>query len=169
MLGSVRAERCEECGFDGESWSDGAAIDALGLLGPRWAQAISGLDPDQLEQRPVSDMWSIAEYADHVREVLFAMRFLLDSAINDPGINLGTAPEPIFTPTPRLIDIEAALEGIDREASALQHALRDLPGESWNATARVDNDEIDVHWICRHAIHDATHHLGDVDRQRAAF
>ena len=30
-------------------------------------------------------MWSIAEYADHVREVLFGMRFVLDTALTFDG------------------------------------------------------------------------------------
>jgi len=35
-------------------------------------------------------MWSIAEYADHVRRVLFGMRFLLDTAVTQPGTVLRT-------------------------------------------------------------------------------
>jgi hypothetical protein len=169
MLDLMRAERCDECGFDSDAWTDAAATEALGLLGTQWAEAISGLEPEQLQTRPIADRWSIAEYMDHVREVLFGMRFLLDSAINDPGIDLGTAPEPAFTPTPRLIDIPAALEGVAREASSLQDGLRGIPPEAWTATARFDDGEVDAHWICRHAIHDATHHLGDVRRLRAAL
>lgn len=162
-------EKCERCGFDGEAWSDAASIEAIGFLGVRWAAAVADLQPDQLERRPLPGTWSIAEYTDHVREVLFAMRFVLDSAINEPGIDLGAPPEPEFSAVPRLIDIQTALDGISGEAGALQQRLQELSPPLWSATAKVGNDEVDAHWICSHAVHDADHHLGDVRRLRAAL
>ena len=114
-------------------------------------------------------MWSIAEYVDHVREVLFGMRFVLDTTLAEPGTDLSEPPEPRFDPEPRIIDVEEALSGIDREANALRHRLGELPDSSWGSTAIVAGDEIDAHWIARHAVHDATHHLLDVDRLRGAL
>ena len=160
-------ETCAECGFDGDQWSDAEAMDAIGSLGPRWEQATAGLDASDANRRPVAAMWSIAEYADHVREVLFGMRFVLDSAVEHPGIDLGDAPEPVFAPTPRAIDLTAALAGLGHEASALRARLAELPPESWNHIAVVGGSEIDGRWICRHAVHDATHHLEDVARLRS--
>jgi hypothetical protein len=163
------AERCDECGFNSEAWTDDAAIEAISQVGTRWAEAIAGLPSEALQRRPISDMWSIAEYTDHVREVLFGMRLVLDSAVANPGIDLGPAPEPEFTTVPRLIDPQTALGGVTREASALRNRLRELPEGSWSATAIIGEDEVDVHWICRHAVHDADHHQGDVRRLRAAL
>jgi hypothetical protein len=31
----------------------------------------------------------------------------------------------------------------------------------------VADEAVDLHWIARHAVHDATHHLQDVTRLRA--
>jgi hypothetical protein len=64
----VPIERCSGCGFDAETWSDEGAIDAIAALPPRWAQALAGLTDEQLGRRPIADMWSVAEYADHVRD-----------------------------------------------------------------------------------------------------
>jgi hypothetical protein len=114
-------------------------------------------------------MWSIGEYTDHVREVLFGMRFVLDSAAADSGIDLGDAPRGLFTPEPRPIDVPFALEGIDREARALVERLTAMSSSSWKATAMIGGIEVDAHWIARHAVHDATHHLGDVAQLRAAL
>src|SRR5690349_3107825 len=114
-------------------------------------------------------MWSIAEYVDHVREVLFGMRFVLDTALAEPGTDLGEPPEPRFDPEPRIIDAADALSGIDRAANALRQRLGELPDSSWDSTAIVGGDEIDAHWIARHAVHDASHHLLDVDRLRKAL
>lgn len=162
-------ERCDQCGFDGEGWTDAGAIEAVGTLPTRWVEAVSGLTPDELHRRPVVAMWSIAEYVDHVREVLFGMGFLLDTAITQPGADLGKAPEPRFDPEPRLIEVDSALAGIDREATSLRDRLFQLPPTRWSTKTIVDGNEIDAHWIARHAIHDATHHLLDVEQLRAAL
>jgi hypothetical protein len=162
-------DRCEECGFDGERWTDGGAVDAIGQLPARWAAAIADLGPGEMLRRPIPGMWSIGEYVDHVREVLFGMRFVLDSAVADPGVDLGEAPQPRFEPAPRAIDVRRALDGLGREARALHSRLRELPAASWAASAIIGGEEVDARWICRHAVHDATHHLHDIERLRRAL
>jgi hypothetical protein len=165
----VVVERCEQCGFDSEEWTDIGAMEAIATLPARWRDAVSGLTSDQLHHRLVPEMWSIAEYVDHVREVLFGMRFVLDTAVGQPGTDLGEPPEPRFDPEPRAIDVGAALSGIDREASALRDRLAELPDSAWNSKVTAGGDAIDARWIARHAVHDATHHLLDVDRLREAL
>lgn len=165
----MAVERCDECGFDGGAWTDGAALDAIAELPTRWKAATADIDAADAQRRPIPDMWSILEYADHVREVLFGMRFVLDRAVAQTGVDLGEAPEPRFDPTPRLIDRGAALDGITREAESLRRRLLEISPLDWDSIAVVGDDELDGHWICRHAIHDATHHLMDVQRLRAAL
>ena len=114
-------------------------------------------------------MWSIAEYADHVREVLFGMRFLLDTAISQPGTDLGESPPQEFASQPRHIDVEVALNGIDHEARSLSQQLSELSPHDWSLTVTFDGTSVDPHWIARHIVHDATHHLLDVDRLRSAL
>jgi hypothetical protein len=162
----VLIERCGECGFNGGDWRDTDVLAAIAGLPTAWSEALAGLSDEQLLRRPLPGMWSIAEYADHVREVLFGMRFVLDSAVGQPGIVLGDPPAPVFSPTARLIDVPRALAGIRGEADALGGRLAELPACSWKATAAIAGDEVDAHWICRHALHDAMHHLRDVARLR---
>jgi hypothetical protein len=57
----VDFERCDECGFNGEEWSDAAAISAIAGLPTRFANAVAGLNSDDLLRRPVDGQWSIAE------------------------------------------------------------------------------------------------------------
>ena len=163
----VTVERCDQCGFDGEDWDDATAIGAVVGLPARWVEAVSGLTSNDSHRRPVADMWSVAEYADHVREVLFSMRFLLDTAVAQPGADLGKAPEPRFEREPRFIEVDSALAGIDREATSLRDRLSELTPSGWSSVVIVDGNEVDPHWIVRHAVHDATHHLLDVERLRA--
>jgi DinB superfamily len=162
-------EICTECGFDGDDWTDDDAVSAIAELPGRWSQAVDGLSQSDLRRRPITSMWSIAEYTDHVREVLFGMRFLLDTAVSDPGTHLGDSPEPRFDPEPRPIDIHTALTGLSAEAEQLGDALAAVQPSDWRSKVIVGDDSHDVHWIARHAVHDATHHLRDVERLRAAL
>jgi hypothetical protein len=165
----VIIERCEECGFDGERWTDSEAMAAIAALPAQWRRAVAEVAPDQVCDRPIPEMWSIAEYADHVREVLFGMRFLLDTALAQPGTDLGEPPQQQFDPEPRVIDIEKSLSGIVDEAGALRDRLAQLPESAWYSTVTLGGDEVEACWIARHAVHDATHHLLDVQRLRGAL
>jgi len=162
-------ETCDECGFDGRAWSDADAVGAIAGLPRRYASAVAGLADVDRQRRPIPTMWSIAEYVDHVREVLFGMRFLLDVALADPGTDLGDAPATAFEPEARAIDVDAALAGLAAEADRLSRALAGVPPNAWASRVIVDGDEVDLHWIARHAVHDPTHHLGDVARLRASL
>jgi hypothetical protein len=120
-------------------------------------------------RRPVAHRWSIAEYTDHVRKTVFGMRFILDIALADPGLDLGEPPEPAFEPEAREIDIEASLAGFDHEVFEFCNALAGLPAERWRLSVVVGGDEVDAHWMVRHALHDVTHHLGDIRRIHVAL
>ena len=165
----MTTEKCELCGFDGSDWSDASALEAVAELPARWARAVSGLTSRDVLRRPVAEMWSIAEYTDHVREVLFGMRFLLDAAVSQPGTDLGLSPDSRFDPEPRPIEVEGALAGIAREATGLQESLSELPDGAWASTVVLDGTEVGPRWIVRHAVHDASHHLLDVERLRQAL
>jgi len=168
-LEPMAAERCDECGYDADDWSDSSSVTAIEGLPVRWHEALAGLTSGELQRRPIPAMWSIAEYADHVREVFFGMRFLLDTAITTPGADLGESPSSPFDLEPRHIAIKMALAGIEREATALREGLTQLSPDQWNLAVKLDGYDLNPHWIARHVVHDATHHLGDVAHLRAAL
>lgn len=165
----MTVEVCAECGFDGNAWTDRDAVSAIAGLPAAWSEAVDGLSQHDVQRRPLPAMWSIAEYVDHVREVLFGMRFLLETALSDPGADLGAAPDPRFDPEPRALDIDEALAGISVEANLLNDALTAVSPSAWSTTVVVDGSHVDVHWIARHAVHDPRHHLRDVARLRASL
>ena len=79
-----------------------------------------GLTPKDQLRRPLDQMWSIAEYTDHVREVLFGMRYLLDTAISQPATDLGESPPSQFDSQPRQIDVDAAPEPVKANETSSQ-------------------------------------------------
>jgi hypothetical protein len=141
-------------------------IEAIAAQPEQWEQAIHGVAGDKISRRPIPEMWSVAEYVDHVREVLFGMRLVVESALSQPGVDLGQAPEPRFDRLPRRIDVKTALTELGREAEALAERLRRLSSPERHLTAIIGGEAVDSHWVARHAVHDATHHLDDVERLR---
>ena len=135
-----------------------------------WDLSIEGVDERVLQTRPSPEQWSIAEYADHVRETLFGARFLVDSAVSSPGVDLGSAPPSRFETTARRVDLPAVLDRMGDEAEQLRDRLRATPVDEWPlATVTFDGRTVDLGWIGRHAIHDASHHLHDVGRIRVGL
>ena len=135
---------------------------------------VKGHDTIEIEHPPgeeirVASQWSIAEYADHVREVICGMRFLLDITVTQPGTDLGESPSSPFERDPRQIDIEAALVGIEREVTSLLNTYSELSPNQWASIVTLDGANVDPHWIVRHAVHDSTHHLLDIERLRLAL
>jgi DinB superfamily len=165
----VESEECDECGFDGEAWSPSDAVGAIGGLPAQWRQAVDGLTEDDVLRRPTDQIWSIAEYADHVREVLFGMRLLLETALTAPGTDLGASPASRFDEKPRRIEVTTALDGIENEADGLRGRLAGLSAREWEMNVKFDGRVVDAQWIVRHAVHDATHHLDDVSRLRTSL
>jgi hypothetical protein len=70
---------------------------------------------------------------------------------------------------PRAIGLDAALDGLEREAMSHGSLLPDVREHSWDLKVRVGKDEVDARWICRHAVHDTARHLMDVERVRSVL
>ena len=162
-------EMCAECGFSGSDWDVAKALDRLMTLPDSWATVTTVLDTADLGRRPRTDCWSSAEYTDHVRETTFGMRFLIDVAVDSPGTDLGSAPEPRFDPTPRTIDVQDSLRRFRAEVELLVARAASLDPQHWSSSAVMDGNNVDVLWIVRHAVHDLSHHLGDIEGIRRSF
>ena len=67
------------------------------------------------------------------------------------------------------IDLDTTLAGIDEEVTRLRINFATLATDAWASMVTLDGEEIDPHWIARHAVHDPTHHLLDIERLRNAL
>lgn len=168
----MQPERCTECGFDGTRLSVGDAVTALRTIGPRWRQAFEDVPDEILRGRPAPDVWSPLEYAAHTRDVL---------AMNGLGMNeilKGHRPElPVIEPDEpepdgsaadhgyNALDPERVLDELDANARRIaDRASRVVGADPWTRSARVGDREMEAGWVLRHALHDASHHLRDVQR-----
>ena len=162
----MEPERCSECGFDATLLTTADAETALRSMGRRWRRAFKDVPDDRLRRRPDPDVWSPLEYAAHTRDVLallgWAMNQVLEGTLptleriepDPPGTDHGYNE---LDPQTVLGELEANAERIARRAD------RALP-EHWKRTATSDGEEIDAGRLLRHAVHDASHHLRDVER-----
>ncbi|HVN50952.1 MAG TPA: MOSC domain-containing protein, partial [Acidimicrobiales bacterium] len=91
-------------------------------------------------------------------------------ACGSPGTDLGDVEAPPFDPTPVRVDLDAARARLREESELLAGTLGTFPTDDWSTrTVGLSGEVVDLGWIGRHALHDATHHLHDVGRIRVAL
>jgi hypothetical protein len=135
-------------------------------MGRRWRELFKDVPDERLRQRPDPATWSALEYAAHTRDVIalvgWGMSKVLDgdrpafeavepeTAAADHGYNA-------LDPAEVLAELGANAE---RMAARAARALPD----HWARTGSMGSVETDAGWLLRHAVHDASHHLRDVER-----
>jgi len=159
-------ERCAECGFDGTRLTVPDAIAALRSMGRRWREAFQDVSDERLRRRPSPTVWSPLEYAAHTRDVLDLIGGGLPAVLDDarpsyPGVVPDEdAPDHGYN----ALDPAAVTDQLAANAERIaDRAERALP-EHWDRTATLGGEETDAGWILRHAVHDASHHLRDVQK-----
>lgn len=163
-------ENCDACGFRWDLYSDEQAVGAVVLTGAFLRGVLRDVDLDLANTRPGPDTWSVLEYVDHVHHALWLSRFVVDAAVDDPGIDLRTDGGTAFDPEVRHFDdVESAIASAETEGAELFTALLGLESDHWSRTALVNMGIVDQHWVVRHALHEMLHHTHDVGRIRAAL
>jgi hypothetical protein len=162
----MEPERCPECGFDATLLTTADASASLRSMGRRWREVFKDVADDRLRRRPEELVWSPLEYAAHTRDVLALLGWGMNQVLEGSRPTLdATEPDPPgadhgyneLDPATVLGELESNAERIARRAD------RALP-EHWKRTATIGGRETDAGWLLRHAVHDASHHLRDVER-----
>jgi len=160
---------CPECGFVLEDLPVPRIGDALRGVAPRYQAALASGPEEGLRARPAPATWSVLEYACHVRDVLLIQR--------DRVLRALVEERPDFSPMhreervtlarysgdpPQLVAQEVAFA-----AGLLARLFDGLPAEQLARRCVYgypDKTEVDVAWVGRHTVHEAEHHLFDVQR-----
>jgi hypothetical protein len=159
-------ERCLECGFDGAGYDDASLLDALRALGPRW-RALLAASGAELRARPEPSVWSAIEYAAHTRDIVALHVYGVEQAL--------TVDEPALPAIEGdLVDSAAATYGtadpddvgaeLSTQASLLAQVADDGGSAAWSRGITIGDSRIDVRGLLEHALHDALHHVRDVER-----
>jgi hypothetical protein len=160
-------ETCEECGFVYDELPEQQISRALRML-PSQFGTVLAIDDAVLRAHPRPGMWSPLEYACHVRDLLEVQRERIERALLED--------EPTFEPMGREervtrdryneqdpVEVEQALT---LNARALADLFDRLTPEQLARTAIYNYPEPrprTVGWIGRHTVHEARHHLRDIE------
>jgi len=160
-------DRCDECGFVYDLDLAAGAADEIVALAARIATIVAVCETSAVRARPQPQMWSVLEYACHVRDVLLVQRERVLFALR--------ADQPAVVPMGRDERVEADGYNDQRpvdvarqlEDAALMFAgvLRRLDDRSWERTLIYNYPEPaarSIRWVAVHTLHEVTHHLRDV-------
>jgi len=162
-------EQCSQCGFDSDLYDRADTISSQRIIAPVLSSAIEAVPQDTLRRRPNGHSWSIAEHIDHVGAAAFGNQFVVESALADPGIDLGEPPTTNITTKPATVDTAAALQAVGAEYEALGALLGALDEADWATPVTVTGETKSIEWFARHGLHTGLHHLADIGRIRHGF
>jgi len=156
---------CERCGLAYPSLDVDTCLGLVAESTATLAGLLPGLAEATLRQRPAPGVWSVVEYACHVRDVLltFAVRVHRGVVEEQPRLDpmyadwraerFGYAAMPLDV---LLVELGAAATGFAAEVGT-------VPDDAWDRTVvRRPTEVRTVRWLVRQAAHECVHHLADV-------
>ena len=159
---------CPECGLVYDTISPQDAVQALRSFPRRYREVIGPFvdDDEVLRRRPNPTKWSALEYTAHVADVLDSltpdvvkMVQLDNPAIADPW----DPDERAATRNYNEMEPRAALDWLQRAATASSDTLAGFSPDDWTRTGRFDFGEREVIDMVRNLVHEGVHHLRDVE------
>lgn len=162
----IEPERCAECGFDGEHLMVGDAITVLRSMGRRWRELFEDVPDERLRERPSPEIWSALEYAAHTRDVIAVIWWGVDRFLkgDEPAFEGVEPDEPGADHGYNALDPADVLSQLAANAEGMADRAERTLSEHWKRRGTVGETPTDTGWMLGHAVHDATHHIRDVER-----
>lgn len=158
---------CAACGL---SYSDIRLDDAVGVIAglpDAVREAVSAIPPEARRVRPGPDVWSVAEYLCHVRDVYVSFTIRLHRVRTEDRPSL----EPMFNDLRARrfryndCDIEATIGELAAAVAGFRDEVARVGEHGWDRTAtRLPGEQRTARWLLRQAMHEGVHHLGDIRR-----
>ncbi len=158
---------CADCGM---SYSDTRPDEAVGVIAglpDAVRQAISAIPPEARRSRPGPEVWSVAEYLCHLRDVYvsFTIRQHRVRTEHEPAV------EPMFNDLRARrfryndCDVDATLDELAAAVAGFRDEVARIKDHDWDRTAtRLPGEQRTARWFVRQAMHEGVHHLGDIRR-----
>ncbi|MGZ4564421.1 MAG: DinB family protein [Mycobacterium sp.] len=158
---------CAVCGL---SYPDTRLDDAVGVIAglpDAVRDVLSAISPEALRVRPGPEVWSVAEYLCHLRDVYVSFTIRL--------YRVRTEQQPAFEPMFNDLrarrfryndcDIDATLDELAAAAAGFRDEVARTGDHGWGRTAtRLPGERRTARWLVRQAMHEGVHHLGDIRR-----
>jgi DinB family protein len=161
--------RCEECAYDYDSLDRAELTGTLRTLALKYPAVLASASDEKLRAHPLDGIWSVLEYACHMRDVLRVQRQRLALALreDEPTFESMRRDERVIEEGYNDQDPRVVAQQLVDAAGALSDAYDALDEPSWQRTGIASYPSPDirtVEWLARHTIHELEHHLMDVAR-----
>lgn len=160
---------CAECGYDYDAPDRNGIAAAIRSSVGRYQTYLLGPDAEVLRAHPTPGTWSALEYGCHVRDVFATQRARIELALCEDRPSFASMRREELVSEERYNEqspAEVARE-IAVGAEALAAELDTLGDDGWGRTGLYNYPAKQVRtieWIARHTLHEAVHHLFDIDR-----
>jgi hypothetical protein len=148
-----------------------AGVDLISGIPSRARAIIATMPPGRLRVRPAAGVWSVTEYACHLRDVYITSTIRLhraraeDQPVLEPMLNDLRAKRFRYND----VSIDAVL---DELASAVNGCIEEVGRFSqadWQRlVTRLPGEDRTARWLIRHAAHEGVHHVADITRIASA-
>ncbi|MGD1205922.1 DinB family protein [Mycobacterium seoulense] len=126
---------------------------------------VSAISPDARRVRSSPEVWSVAEYLCHLRDVYVSFTIRLH--------RVRTEQQPAWEPMLNELrarrfryndcDIDATLVELAAAAAGFRDEVARIQDEGWDRTGtRLPGEQRTARWLVRQAMHEGVHHLGDI-------
>ena len=126
-------------------------------------------------------MWSALEYTAHTRDVMAGNGYLLHKTLQGEGVSIPaiSADDAAAASDYNTLAPADVLDDLEANAGRIAGRAERASPADWTQRIRVERDEVlaslvdhgitDALGVLRHAVHEAVHHLDDVQRNLAAM
>jgi DinB superfamily len=162
---------CVDCGLSYPDVTVERAVEAIRALPDQVCAAVAAVPAEALRRRPAPDVWSVTEYACHLRDVFTTYTIRLhrtrteDRPLLEPMLNDLRAARFRYNDW----DLPAVLDELAATAAGFRDEIAATPPAAWDWVAtRLPGETRTARWMVRQAMHEGVHHLRDIHRVGAA-
>jgi uncharacterized damage-inducible protein DinB len=158
---------CADCGLAYSEISIEDAVSVIVELPGAVREAVSAIPPGARRVRPDQQVWSVAEYLCHLRDVYIAFTIRLHRVRTEDRPTL----EPMFNDLRACrfryndCDFETTLAELAAAAAGFAEQIARTGEGDWDRIgSRLPGEDRTARWLVRQAMHEGVHHLGDIRR-----
>jgi uncharacterized damage-inducible protein DinB len=158
---------CDVCAVVYSQITINDAVNVINGLPGAIGEAISAIPPEACRVRRRRQVWSVAEYLCHVRDVYITYTIRLHRTCTEDRPAL----EPMFNDLRARrfryndCDLRATLDELAAAAAGFCEQVARTQGRDWDRVAtRLPGEDRTARWLVRQAMHEGVHHLGDIRR-----
>ena len=159
---------CGLCGFEYDAQDPAATPELAVQLARRYGSRLvdaAGANIDSWRRRPDPDTWSALEYACHVRDCFALYDWRISKVLDEerPVLPAMRRDEVVTEKAYNEQDPLSVAAETERNGESLSKLLAGVVGERWERIGIREGEELSVAWMARNVVHEAVHHLADID------